>query len=623
MTFSRRYFLKCCAGCATALGLEISPMARIEKALAAKAAPSYPISDTVLTTLDRTVVPVGKPHGLYPQPPYAEIFPSNIASYGAHGYGVWGYGPAFSYRGMDIQTGLIISPPGPDPGAVQLVSFFTLSDVHICDKESPAGAIYNGYQYPYPTLPSSGAAVEPPNPPAGAQPAGGSSSYSGIMLYTTQVLDAAVQTINALHKIKPFDFGICLGDAADNSQHNELRWFLDVMDGKMIQPSSGAHLGDGNAKKGHNRVDYQLPYQAAGLDKSLKWYQAVGNHDQFWKGSTLWTNHLRATVVGSSVLNTGPPTSPPNFQQLFSGRGYLMGVVDGSKEYGDIINVGQITPANQPRPVAADKNRRALSINYWMGEFFDTTSKPVGHGFTQEMVIKGFACYSFHPVPGIPLKIIVLDDTDKTGSAAGSLDQERYSWLLGQLEAGQTDNELMVICSHVPVNPYGYQPPKSIWTPKSCISDVALIKQINTSYSNVIMWVAGHVHRNTITPQPAKAGASPDDPLYGHGFWMVETPSTRDYPQQFRRFEIVRNSNRTLSIFVYSVDPAANTFANGSPSPALKSRTCAVAAQQIFGNLWKQGNGMDPYPSSSVLNAQLVIQMSQLTPGLARKLAGL
>ena len=76
-------------------------------------------------------------------------------------------------------------------------------------------------------------------------PAGNSSCYSGIILYTTHVLDAAVQTINALHKVTPFDFGIALGDACDNTQYNELRWYIDVIDGKMITPSSGAHKGAG------------------------------------------------------------------------------------------------------------------------------------------------------------------------------------------------------------------------------------------------------------------------------------------------------------------------------------------------------------------------------------------
>lgn len=56
------------------------------------------------------------------------------------------------------------------------------------------------------------------------------------MLYTTHMLDATVKTINSLHKEKPFDFGLSMGDAINSSQYNELRWFIDVLDGKMINP---------------------------------------------------------------------------------------------------------------------------------------------------------------------------------------------------------------------------------------------------------------------------------------------------------------------------------------------------------------------------------------------------
>ncbi|MHC1728164.1 MAG: TIGR03768 family metallophosphoesterase [Syntrophobacteraceae bacterium] len=612
--------MKYCIGSAAALGVEISPFGTIDKALAAvsKTAPTYPISRTVKTTLeDATIIPVGTPQGLFPQPPFATIFPSHISAYAANGYGEWDdQGQPFPYAKIDIQTGQVTSPSTPDPHAVQLVSFFTMSDLHICDKESPARSLYLAYQYPYPTLPPNLTPEEPPH--VLNFPLGSIQSYSGVILYTTHVVDAAVQTINALHQIKPFDFGICLGDAADNTQYNELRWFVDIMDGKWIIPSSGAHLG---AKT----IDYQKPYKAAGLNKSIPWYYNVGNHDQFWMGATLVNDYVRKTLVGGNVLLIGAITEIPlDYNKIFQGRDWYMGVVNGLTRNGTIIHAGPVAE-NQPAPkVAADSNRRSLSINYFMSEFFNTTSKPVGHGFSQQGVINGFACYSFHPVPGIPLKVIVVDDTDKTGGPSGCLDTRRYSWLINQLEAGQADDELMIICAHVPVSPYGYQKSKgqsSLWTTTSIISDVNLIKLINRKYGNAIMWVAGHVHRNTITPQPAKQGADSHDPLYGHGLWMVETPSLRDYPQQFRRFEIVRNSgNKTLSILVDSIDHASTTI-NGTPSPSLKSRTRAVAAQQIFGSRWQQGPGMDPYPSSSVLNAQLCVQLSQLTPGLQKKLA--
>ena len=181
---------------------------------------------------------------VYPMVPARRFGRVIIEDYAAQGYGLWNPdGPAFPYLLPDMNNppnpnnGYVI-PTSSGPSGTTLLTFFTISDMHICDKESPARAIYTGYQYPEPRV---------TNPLTGAlQPAGDSSCYSGIILYTTHVLDAAVQTINALHKETPFDFGIALGDACDNTQYNELRWYIDVIDGKLITPSSGAHLGADN-----------------------------------------------------------------------------------------------------------------------------------------------------------------------------------------------------------------------------------------------------------------------------------------------------------------------------------------------------------------------------------------
>ena len=119
------------------------------------------------------------------------------------------------------------------------------------------------------------------------------------------MLDAAVRTINAIHEQRPIDFGVSLGDVCNNTQYNELRWYIDVLDGKAITPSSGAHAG---AVTEHD----EKPYQAAGLDKLIKWYQAIGNHDQFWMGRTQSTitygRLMSARRSSSSAISSLTPT---------------------------------------------------------------------------------------------------------------------------------------------------------------------------------------------------------------------------------------------------------------------------------------------------------------------------
>jgi hypothetical protein len=199
----RRDFLKCCVGSAAALGLEFSPLGTLEKALAAGAGPrvpSYPVTENVYTTLDRTVIPIAPPSPY----PNTILLPSQVSVYTSNGYGKWDSdGLPFPFIRPDMQTG-DVGPSVPDPEATPLLSFFTMSDIHIADKESPAQCNYLGYNYPEVTTP-------------GGQPVGNSSAYSAVILYTTHVLDAAVQTINTLHKAAPFDFGISLGDAANNT----------------------------------------------------------------------------------------------------------------------------------------------------------------------------------------------------------------------------------------------------------------------------------------------------------------------------------------------------------------------------------------------------------------------
>jgi metallophosphoesterase (TIGR03768 family) len=496
-----------------------------------------------LGTRQRTITPMAVTNA--PVPP---IFPSAVSNYAVYGYSSWQWGPGED-EGQQL-TNMPSSYMGAT-NAARLLSFLSISDAHITDKESPSQAIYASYH--------GGKGYNP-------------STYSPVMLYTPQVLNEAVKTANAINRLTPFDFAISLGDDANGPQYNELRWFIDIMDGQPITPSSGAHVGAAN-------IDYQEPFHAAGLDAAIPWYAVLGNHDHFWMGG-MPIAYFQESFTNEDVL-------------LYANA--FMGTIDGSTPYGDVIDVGPVTNfivggvTNTPK-VAADPNRYALTTSNWMREFFNTTSKPVGHGFNLDNITNDFACYSFEPKTDVP-KVIVLDDTmtdeDYVQNGQGSLDTNHFNWLVHELDLGQAQNQLMIIAAHVPLELIGTNSP---------IPNTNLLAALH-SHPNLLLWICGHVHINNIIPQPSPYLGRPE-----YGFWEVETASLRDFPQEFRTFEILRNTDNSISIRVTDIDPEETTN-----SPAAVSRGYAVGAARIFGTPCTSLTDTNPY----VHNAEL---LKLLTP---------
>lgn len=531
---------------------------------------------------------------------------SQVQDYDQFGYGQYRLG-----RGLAVVPRYdLLANPKNRPAATKrkkLAHFFAMTDIHITDKEAPNQLIY----------------IQQADSLRGAKM---TSIYSPVISYTTQMLDAALQTVNAMHEQAPFDFGISLGDVCDSGRYNEVRWYIDVFDGQPIRPSSGAHLGE-------DTVDFQKPFQAVGLNKAIPWYQVLGNHDHFFIGSVPVDADpslgLRESYVSDQVWAVGnvltpnasvvkpvalPPvvydmpsslagTSPTPLNDPISkvvGNTFYMGVVDGASPYGAIKYAGKKENFASPPKVAADPHRRALLRSEWIAEFFNTTTLPKGHGFglVPEALRRsedGFACYSFVPRADVPLKIIVLDNTQREDDGShdihghGFLDGARWKWLQDELEAGQANQQLMVIAAHIPIAVAASGSLMEWWNPKNqamtlqndphavmdnAVTLPALIQKLHDT-PNLLMWMAGHRHLNTVKALPAY---DPGGQLVPEkSFWQVETSSLVHFPQQFRTFEIYLNSDDTVSIVAVNVDPEV---AEGTP--AAMSRKCAIAEHQIL-----------------------------------------
>ncbi len=468
------------------------------------------------------------------------ITPENLSIYHFNGYGQWTQGDGVPITVRDDIAGGEI----PSGNGTKLLSFAALTDIHITDEESPLQVIALGYLRPFP------------------------SAYSPVSMYSTQVLNAAVHTINEINKEYNLDMVLSLGDAANNGQYNELRWFIDVLDGETITPTSGGVAGKEN-------IDYQQTFTAEGLD--IPWYQTIGNHDQFFTGVFTVDENASRILRGDTVVNMRLDVTITGDPWL---TGYYMGVYNGSDPNGTIIGIGNASGFTSAPKVVADENRHALAENGsrigFMQEFLNSSSLPYGHGYTEEMIADDFASYSFDPVEGV--RIIMLDDTTVNGSTIGdiwahgrgSLDEERFAWLKTELQKGQEEGVLMIIAAHIPIATMEEGAPSG-WSLKSEVSETELITELQ-KYPNLLMWVAGHNHRNTIMPIESPDPAHPE-----YGFWVVETASLRDFPQQLRTFEITRYSDELVGIktVCVDVDVEGDTLAE-------KSRSYSIAAAQMI-----------------------------------------
>lgn len=481
-----------------------------------------------MKTTEKVVVPM----------PYKELVPlKNLVDYEKYGYGRWEYKdgepnePKYELMENGYQK--------PDEKGKELLSFAVITDIHITDKESPLQVIALGLLKPF--FPA----------------------YSPVSLYSTQVLNAIIDKVNEINEQQPLDFLISLGDNCNNTQKNELRWFIDVLDGKFIRPSSGKHIGE-------SEIDYQKTYKSAGLN--IPWYQVIGNHDEFWTGTFAVEEKDRKTLVGNKIVDlstdiieTGDPDK----------KGYYMGVFDCSTPEGRIIGVG----TEVPKDIDSDDERCSLVTDEscrknFMLEFYNTISEPSGHGFTKENIENDFACYSFYPKKDMPIKIIVIDDTNPDGNTRneswihghGSMDEKTLEFLESELDKGQKNGELMMVMAHIPILTQPVGSPSGWWK-DAPISEDKLVNILH-KYPNFIAWVAGHNHKNR-----EKAAVHEDKEK---SFWSIENPSLRDFPQQFREIRLFYNIDGTLSIFATSVDYDAEKH-----PLAEKSRRAAIASLQM------------------------------------------
>jgi metallophosphoesterase (TIGR03767 family) len=342
----------------------------------------------------------------------------------------------------------------PGHPTMSLASFVQFTDLHIVDNQSPARVEFmdryadfgSPHFHSYPT----------------------DSSYRPHESLSTHLTEAMCQAVRAIGTgprfAMPLQLTLCTGDAVDNCQFNETRWYIDLLDGgKTIVADSGQQGLDQSVTGGFallfpsqveaaNHYWYPFdtstttnfdragfpkvpgyaeaarrPYTSTGL--GMPWYAAYGNHDGLVQG-----NYSRDTF-GFNGIATGAKkmvdTEPLPDDQDDIGILEISGLLD-------ILFTGTKTVNT-----SADPGRRLLSRQEFINEHSNTVGVPVGHGFASG---SKNAYYAIPAAAGDRVQYLVLDTVNPFGAAVpfsfdgsgGSIDETQMAWLEAQLKAGSS-----------------------------------------------------------------------------------------------------------------------------------------------------------------------------------------
>jgi metallophosphoesterase (TIGR03767 family) len=494
-----------------------------------------------------------------------------------------GYAPVIAVSGEEhaIRAGLgVLADAGRASRRQGLLAFVQLSDVHIVDAQSPLRLEWTDRLDDPSPLPATGLLT---------------SSYRPQEMLSGQVADSMVRAINRIADGpvtgKPLALAIQTGDNSDNSQLNEIRWNIGVLNGGSVRVDSGnpnkwegvadstpatydtaywhPHGNPLGKPVDRPRAEYgfpvvpglldaaRRPFQAEGLD--IPWYSVFGNHDGLVQGN-FPTSTLQLNLLALGALKIISPPLGLNPAQVFDDL-----LTDPAALLTNLLGGAANTVV---RVVQPDLNRRLLTRKQVVEQHFLLGGAPFGHGFTATNRAKGTAYYHFDKGP---FRFVVLDTVNPNGYADGSLDKTQFAWLSDLL--AQSAGKAVMVFSHHTSDTMGNPLILTGGSLEPRVTGGAVLTEL-LEHPQVIAWINGHTHTNKITPRPRTGGG---------GLWEITTASHIDWPQQARIIEIADNTDGTLSIFTTMVDHAGPDSAGAGTATAPQ---LAGLSRELAANDW-------------------------------------
>ena len=479
----------------------------------------------------------------------------------------------------------LVDGAGTDSPGEALFTVGHLSDLHLCDAQSPARAEFldRWSDDDAPTKASLGYI----------------GTYRAQELLTVQVGEAMVRSLNAVQAGPvggaALDWAITTGDVTDNAQSNELNWYVSLLDGGPVVPDSGAAgryegVADNDwfdeafwhpeptadGRTDHPRERYGFPSVPGLLDAArasftagglrLPWLAVHGNHDQMIQGTIPAIGPL-ASADSDSTKVIGLPPEWSTDEIIRFCKDFDTCQLDALEQW----------PNLQSRPITPDPARRAITRGEFIAAHFRAGGRPYGHGFSgsaASVVAASTAdTHAYYRYDHGPVSVLALDTVNEYGGWQGSIDARQLQWLSDELAAADRERRYVVLASHHPlwtlVNPT--LPPELAGRDEYRRAVADEVAQTLARHPSLVLWLNGHTHRSTVT---------------AHGsWWEVTAPSLIDYPQQGRIVELLRSDSGILTIATTMLDHRGELPWSGSIGTV---EGLAGLARELAANDWQR-----------------------------------